>query len=452
MEKKEENRERSFINEKIVPRSHMKKILLSILGAMGLGLVFGVVAALAFFTSADLLEGRTETQPSQIIIIRDDTTEAPPEETAVSSAESTTATEETSTEDAGTEPGDGSDAEKQSETEKESRPAEPEKTEPEKTEPPETEPPEDKSLKTVYKKIRNAIVNVRITGNMGTDWFNSERVKNLETFGVIIQETEDYVFVLTDSANIGEEDVITIDINGYLVYATVRGRDERTHICVLRLAKTQFQGPITVMPLGNSLHMENGDTVYMAGAPFKITGAVGEGVVTNVLMPVPVTDGYKQVIYTDMAGAAGGSGILFSPDGEILGWISDAAGAPEESVLTAAGISPLKYLIEDAMSGVETAFLGFTCQEVSPYDARMYEIEEGFYVSAVEENSPAFLAGIQPGDRIRAIDGNPLSSNRTLQVRIDVQMDPEDVIEVELERMTAEGYEPLTLYVTAGSR
>ena len=440
MEKKEENRELSFINEKIVPRSHMKKILLSILGAMGLGLVFGVVAALAFFTSADLLEGRTETQPSQIIIIRDDTTEAPPEETAVSTTESSKATEESSTEDPEASSEAASETEKQTETEKSS------------TEPAETEPPEDKSLKAVYKKIRNAIVNVRITRNMGTDWFNSERVKNLETFGVIIQETDDYVFVLTDSSNIEEEDVITIDINGYLVYAAVRGRDERTHICVLRLAKTQFQGPITVMPLGNSLHMENGDTVYMAGAPFKITGAVGEGVVTNVLMPVPVTDGYKQVIYTDMAGAAGGSGILFSPDGEILGWISDAAGAPEESVLTAAGISPLKYLIEDAMSGVETAFLGITCQEVNPYDARMYDIEEGFYISAVEENSPAFLAGIQPGDRIRAIDGNPLSSNRTLQVRIDVQMDPEDVIEVELERMTAEGYEPLTLYVTAGSR
>ena len=478
MSEKKDEQGRSFIREKIVPPNNVKRILKNVFGAIGLGLLFGIGAALAFFASQDLLEGRAETQPSQqIIIIRDDTTEAsqdvsttettapgktsatsgrqgdietrPSESTskpadnmtkepsASAPEDSTEIPTEDSTEEDTTETGDvtndaseSSSEDAQSETASEEAPG-----------------PQD-----VYKKIMNGIVTIRITRNQGTDWFDDERISQTEAFGVIIGETDRDFFVLTDSMNIREGDKLSAAMNGYVIYGTVQGRDDRTHLAVVRLPKSPDPGDASVVPLGNSFQLKPLTQIYMTGAPHKIPGETVKGMITNIVEDIPVTDGYKQLIYTDMSRLKGGSAVLFNEEGKIVGWVSDYTDVEGSDQAAAVGISPLKYLIEDAMSGVETAYLGIRCTQVTAYDAVINGMEEGFYISSVEENSPAFTAGLQTGDRLVSINEQRVSGSHVLQLRIDQDLAPGQEIDVVVERRSAAGYEPLTIRVTAGSR
>ena len=68
-----EEKKRSFVREHIVPRKNTKKIILTILSTIGLALLFGAIAGVAFFVSQDILDGNTVTQaPPTISISPDD--------------------------------------------------------------------------------------------------------------------------------------------------------------------------------------------------------------------------------------------------------------------------------------------------------------------------------------------------------------------------------------------
>ena len=54
-------------------------------------------------------------------------------------------------------------------------------------------------------------------------------------------------------------------------------------------------------------------------------------------------------------------------------------------------------------------------------------------------DSPAYTAGIQPGDQIISINGSTVSSNRILQHIMD-ELRPGDNIIIELERKGTDGY------------
>ena len=452
-----EKRERSFIKERIAPRKSLKKAVLSVLSAIGLGLLFGGFASLAFFLSQDILNGKpqNETQPSQIIIVRDDTTE--PTSSQRPTISPTRSTEDPSASGAAD---DDTDATKETSgtkaPDKETKdPSEASGSASQETGSASSDEtpmnPSGPSLQEVYATVAPGIVNLRITRREGTDWFDADLAHRFDTFGIIIADTPETVYVLTDAANIRNDDVITLALNGYVVYPTVCERDDRTHLCVLSLPRTQFEGEVTVLPLGNSLRLSVGDEVYMAGAPLKVNGSVERGLITNIQEPLPATDGYRQKIYTDMYRVEGGSAFLFSASGEVLGWVTDYTQEEGASIAVAAGISPLKYLIEDALSGQSTPYLGLTCTEVGTYEAVISDMEVGLYVASVDEESPAFEAGIQPGDRFVSLKGNPISGNHTLQIRMD-ELTVGEMIDVVVARRTLNGYEPLTLTVTVGAR
>lgn len=423
MSDKQEHEGRSFIREKIVPRKNLKRVIIYVLSALGLGLVFGVVAAMAYFTTADLLEEKPETQPSQIIIVRDDTTETA-SETSERNEDTSESAQDTS--DTGGSPAIEPDVVT-------------EETEPEMT------------LRDIYEKIRAGMVEIMITRTEGTDLFDNTLKNHIRTFGVIVSEAREYLYVLADGTNILEDDTITIDMNGYVVYPKILKKDEITKMCILRFSKRSFEGDYALLPLGNSFHLNVSDKIYMAGAPLMVNGEVNEGIITNIQADLPAVDGYLSLIYTSMKRIQGGSGFLFNEEGEILGWISDYTMIQGTDTAAAAGISGLMDLLKDLLSGQDTAFLGIKCREVSEYEAYVDEVASGFYIQEVMENSPAFLGGLQVGDRLVSVDGNAISGNHILQIRMR-DLKPEQEISVVVERLTSEGYEPLELTVTVGKR
>ena len=70
------------------------------------------------------------------------------------------------------------------------------------------------------------------------------------------------------------------------------------------------------------------------------------------------------------------------------------------------GISDLKSMIQELSNGNSPVYFGIKGQNVTGTMATRYGLPVGIYVTDIELDSPAYAAGIQPGDIITGIDGN----------------------------------------------
>ena len=204
------------------------------------------------------------------------------------------------------------------------------------------------------------------------------------------------------------------------------------------------------MKLGQSTKVSACDDVYVISMLNGEAGAAGFGIVSMILPSVDITDGYLQQLYTNIQRMDGSAAVLFNRDREVIGWVP-ASGDPASGFLTANGISPLKYLIEDMCSGIETAFLGVNCTWLGAEDAARNGVTDGYYVRSVIEDSPAYLGGIQPGDRLVGIGNYTVKSGRLLEFALD-ELHPGDETTVIVERLNGETYEEMEISLTLGTR
>ena len=207
---------------------------------------------------------------------------------------------------------------------------------------------------------------------------------------------------------------------------------------------------VPLMMMGNSLSLSVTDPVYMIGTQFGIPNMFSEGKITLIDSDENTEDGYVQHIYTDIVCGTDASGFLLNEKGEMIGWVSDCFRG-DRTVVSAGGISPLKYVVEDLCSGAGTAYMGVVCRTISKSLAAMLQLNEGLYVEKVAEGSPAFDAGIQVGDQIVSIGDKNVQSSSLLARRLD-DYRPGEQAEVRIRRRSGEDYAELTLTVTFGTR
>ena len=135
---------------------------------------------------------------------------------------------------------------------------------------------------------------------------------------------------------------------------------------------------------------------------------------------------------------------------KIIGWISDYSCGDSDRVY-AVGISPLKYVIEDLCSAVNTAYLGIKCLTVNAEKSEETGLSAGLYVVEVEQNSPCYMMGIQAGDRIISINDYIVNDSRTLQDIIDRLQSGKEIV-LMIERQGRVNEEPLKVVLFVGTR
>ncbi len=224
--------------------------------------------------------------------------------------------------------------------------------------------------------------------------------------------------------------------------AEVVGVDERSDIAVLRVDADQL--PVPDWADGDA-DLQVGDQVVAIGTPFGLEGSVTSGVVSALGRTVPTGAGGPLVdlIQTDAAINPGNSGgALVDADSRVVGintaiasgtggWQGVGFAIPSATVQAVAD-----QLLETGE--VEHAELGVVGQTVDPDIARLYglPVDEGAVVAEVRDGSPADRAGLQTGDIIVAVDGDPVGSIVELAGRIQ-QRRPGDTVTVEFIRAGA---------------
>jgi len=225
--------------------------------------------------------------------------------------------------------------------------------------------------------------------------------------------------------------------DGRELRACVLGTDAPTDIALLKIDTPE---KLPFLPLGDSDALRVGEPVVAIGNPFGFNNSVTAGIVSAKERVVersalgsgehaPGADSYSFFIQTDASINLGNSGgPLLDQAGQVVG-VSAAFWAghpmqPAQGIGFAIPINMAKALLPRLRDtgSAPRAYLGVDAQplEASLVAALNLPSARGALLASVEKDSPAEIAGLQPGDVVVGWGKVPIATSEDL--KIDAQL------------------------------
>ena len=228
--------------------------------------------------------------------------------------------------------------------------------------------------------------------------------------GVLISEDG---YVVTNNHVIeGATEIYVITNKGDEYKATLKGRDSRTDLAVLKI-----EGTFPYATLGSSSDLEVGELAVAIGNPLgqEFAGTVTDGIISALNRSVTVDNKQLTLLQTNAAINPGNSGgPLVNEYGEVIGINTAKISSNQlEGLGFAIPIDEAKPVIDDLLkSGYVRGrpVIGIGGRNITEQYAKAYGWKVGIYVSSMSPNSPAYMAGIQIGDIIVEADGKKVTS------------------------------------------
>jgi serine protease Do len=202
----------------------------------------------------------------------------------------------------------------------------------------------------------------------------------------------------------------------------ILGTDPQTDIAVLKIDKAKNLKPIT---FGDSSKVRIGEFVLAIGNPFGVGRTVTMGIISATGRGELGITGYEDFIQTDAAINPGNSGgALVDPDGRLVGIntaiLSRSSG--NEGIGFAIPVNMARNVMDQIVKQgkVVRGFLGVNIQDLSPAIRSAFKLsqEQGALISGVERGGPADKGGIQRGDVVVSLNGQPVQDSRDLRFKI----------------------------------
>lgn len=214
--------------------------------------------------------------------------------------------------------------------------------------------------------------------------------------------------------------------------------DPKTDLAIVKLDPTK--GPYAALELGDSDTMEIGDRVLAVGAPFGLAGTVTHGIISAKNRSLNVNM-YEDFIQTDAAINPGNSGgPLINVEGNVIG-INSAIKSRSggfQGIGLAIPSNLARHIKEQLLAhgSVKRSYIGIAMQSIQdPVLAKKLglKVPQGALVNDLVASGPAEKAGIQHGDVITGVNGNPIKDSKELQSVI-AGMKPGKAVELEIVR------------------
>jgi serine protease Do len=207
--------------------------------------------------------------------------------------------------------------------------------------------------------------------------------------------------------------------------AKIIGTDARTDLAVLKIPTSGLSS----VTLGDSTKAKVGDICLAIGDPFGIGETVTMGIVSakgRRDLRIEGPEGYEDFIQTDASINPGNSGgALVNTRGELIGIntaIISNGGGGNQGIGFAIPVNMAREIMEQILKTgkVSRGYLGIMIQEVTPDLAKAFNLPtaEGALVGDVTPDSPGAKAGLQKGDVVTALNGQPVSDYSDLRLRI----------------------------------
>ena len=228
--------------------------------------------------------------------------------------------------------------------------------------------------------------------------------------------------IVTNQHVIAGADSIRVQLaDGRIAEATIVGQDPDTDLAILALSI----GNLPIMPLGRSDTLRVGDIVLAIGNPYGLSQTVTQGIVSATGRGQLGLATFENFIQTDAAINLGNSGgALIDAHGDLVGIntavLNRTYGGPE-GIGFAIPINLVRGVMEQILTHghVVRGWLGFVPQDLSNEQAAQLGIAAGgVTVVNILVKSPAFAAGVRPGDLVTALDGEAVRSSQDLVSKV----------------------------------
>lgn len=224
-------------------------------------------------------------------------------------------------------------------------------------------------------------------------------------------------FILTANHVVSGVDEIRVALqDGRLMGAQLVGSDRLTDLAVLRIEADN----LPVIPQNDGVETRVGDVVLAIGNPHNLGQTVTQGIISATgrvglaERTGGLSSGYSDFLQMDAAINEGNSGgALVNSNGELVG-INNASYQSQVANRATTGIyfavphhlarRIMQQIISDGV--VVRGYIGITAEQ--HYDT-LQEMR-GLLISAIDPQGPAAAAGIQVGDFIYEIGGEPIQS------------------------------------------
>ena len=319
-----------------------------------------------------------------------------------------------------------------------------------------------KDYQKLYQNIHSLVLNIQSAEVTVTrviqevDLFNDAYESTAKSIGYIFAQSNSEIMIMVEAEKIFEMENLEVTfIDGSKVFAVLRGVDRNTGIAVLAVDKSQMSestlGVIGFLNLGSSsLSTLIASPVIAMGNPLGNRSVV-YGMITSMDTVINMPDCNYKLLTTDIYGSENATGILVDLNGKVLGIINQEYN--EEGVsnlISALGISEIKSALQRLSNDAEGSYLGIFGTDIPAEVTQTKEVPMGVYVTGIELDSPAMLAGIQSGDIIVKIDKSEITSFADYIKALSV-WNPEEEKTVYLMRQGQNGYKSAKVEVTAGS-
>ena len=293
------------------------------------------------------------------------------------------------------------------------------------------------SLAPMLKRVMPAVVNISTRGEVAvrehpllSDPFfrrffkipEQRRKRDTQSLGsgVIVDAQNGYVVTNHHVIEHAQEITVTL-IDGRGLNAKLVGTDPDTDIAVIQVPPEN----LTEIQATNSDALRVGDFVVAIGNPFGLSHSVTSGIVSALGRSGLGIEDYEDFIQTDASINPGNSGgALVNLRGELVG-INTAIFAPSGGNIGIGFAIPsnmTRGIVTQLVSfgKVRRGLLGIAMQDLTQDLARAFGIDHtnGAIIVKTKEDSPADLAGLQPGDVIISINGERLRSAAEMHNRL----------------------------------
>lgn len=270
-------------------------------------------------------------------------------------------------------------------------------------------------LMQIGGQAERSLVNV-LAVTTDTDWFDETYTSQRSVSGVLVEDNGLELLILTSYEKVEDGDSLQVTFYDHATApAVLKKYDRNTGLAVLSVNLSDLsestRSVITYAEIGSSQTARSGEPVIAVGSPGGYYGSILYGNLTSVYQTVSLYDGSYHVLTTDMAKADSGSGILISWSGKVIGLIQDRHEVSgQNGTIQAYGISDIMEVVEHLSNNQDIVYMGITGADVTTAVSETEQIPIGVYVSDVALDSPAIEAGIQPGDIITSISGQPVTN------------------------------------------
>ncbi|VTS05425.1 trypsin-like peptidase domain-containing protein [Tuwongella immobilis] len=271
----------------------------------------------------------------------------------------------------------------------------------------------------IYDRVKDAVVNIQSerTVQPTDDPFTltqaPQRVNGMGT-GIIIDPRG---YIVTNHHVVDDVTLLRIRMADGTTYPSrVIARDAENDLALIKIDAPK---PLPTMPIGTSSDLMRGEPVIAIGNAFGYEHTVSSGIISALKRDVTLNKevSYKSLIQTDAAINPGNSGgPLLNVRGELIG-VNVAIRAGAHGIAFAIPVDSMLKISAEMLARTRRTPLihGMVTRDVVVPDGEQGPAKRHVVIDAVEPDSPAAKAGIQPGDILSRVYEQPITTTMDLE-------------------------------------